>query len=287
MEDKLLRGVSPDGMIRVSAITAPEMVEKARQIHHTLPLATAALGRALMAASMMGDDLKQDSGSLTLQFKGNGPLGAITVVSDANGNVRGYLQNPAALLPLREDGKLNVGAGVGEGVLTVIKDLGEKEPFSGKIPLQNGEIAQDIAAYFAMSEQIPTVCAVGVLVDVDQKVKQAGGYLLQLLPNADEEAAVGLENRVIALPTLTGMLDSGMSMDVIINELIPGFVASACHPVEYRCACSKERVERALISLGKEELVHLAGEQEQTEVTCQFCDRVYLFSEKELKALIK
>jgi len=287
MGDRLIRGVSPAGTIRAAAVTARDMVERARQIHQTLPLATAALGRALMAASMMGDDLKQEGASLTLQLKGDGPLGAITVVSDVCGNARGYLQNPAAELPLRADGKLNVGAGVGEGVLTVIKDLGEKEPFSGKIPLQNGEVAQDIAAYFAMSEQIPTVCALGVLVDIDQTVKHAGGYLIQLLPNADEETAVRLENRVIALPTLTAMLDSGLSMESILRKLIPGFQPSACHPVEYRCACSKERVERALISLGKQELLRLAGEQEQTEVTCQFCDRVYHFTKKELLSLIK
>ena len=197
MKDFLVRGMTADGFVKITAVQTTQLVERARQIHKTLPLATAALGRTLTAVSMMGNELKYDKGSVTLQLKGDGPLGAITTVGDSNGNVRGYLQNPAAALPLRADGHLNVGAGVGrDGVLTVIKDIGEREPFTGRIELQSGEIAEDVAAYYVLSEQIPTVCALGVLVDRDQSVKCAGGYLLQLLPGAPAGLVDLLEYRV-------------------------------------------------------------------------------------------
>ena len=222
-QDFLVRGMTGDGFVRIAAVQTTNMVERMRRIHKTLPLATAALGRTLTAASMMGSELKDANGSVTLQIRGNGPLGAITAVSDSRGYVRGYLQNPAANLPLRADGHLDVGGGVGrEGILTVIKDIGEGEPFSGKIELYSGEIAEDIAAYYLLSEQIPTVCALGVLVDRDQTVRCAGGYLLQLLPGAPEGLIDLLEYRVADVGSVTACLDKGMDMRQVAQELLYG-----------------------------------------------------------------
>lgn len=287
-QDFLVRGMTGDGFVRIAAVQTTNMVERMRQIHKTLPLATAALGRTLTAASMMGSELKDANGSVTLQIRGNGPLGAITAVSDSRGYVRGYLQNPAANLPLRADGHLDVGGGVGrEGILTVIKDIGEGEPFSGKIELYSGEIAEDIAAYYLLSEQIPTVCALGVLVDRDQTVRCAGGYLLQLLPGAPEGLIDLLEYRVADVGSVTACLDKGMDMRQVAQELLYGMDLRLMEeqPVGYECKCSRNKVASALVSLGRDELDRLIREEEKIDVTCQFCDKIYTFTRKDLETL--
>lgn len=287
-QDFLVRGMTGDGFVRIAAVQTTNMVERMRQIHKTLPLATAALGRTLTAASMMGSELKDANGSVTLQIRGNGPLGAITAVSDSRGYVRGYLQNPAANLPLRADGHLDVGGGVGrEGILTVIKDIGEGEPFSGKIELYSGEIAEDIAAYYLLSEQIPTVCALGVLVDRDQTVRCAGGYLLQLLPGAPEGLIDLLEYRVADVGSVTACLDKGMDMRQVAQELLYGMDLRLMEeqPVGYECKCSRNKVASALVSLGRDELDRLIREEEKIDVTCQFCDKIYAFTRKDLETL--
>ena len=290
MKDFLVRGMTADGYVKITAVQTTELTERMRRIHKTLPLATAALGRSLAAVSMMGNELKYENGSVTLQIRGGGPLGAITAVSDSEGNVRGYLQNPAALLPLRADGHLDVGGGVGrDGVLTVIKDIGEREPFTGKIELQSGEIAEDVAAYYVISEQIPTVCALGVLVGEDQSVKCAGGYLLQLMPGAPEGLIDLLEYRIAESGSVTGNLSKGMNMRQVVEELLDGMGLELMeeHPIAYECKCSRRKVESALISLGRKELDQLIAEGKEISVTCQFCDSVYTFTPAELETLRK
>ena len=290
MKDFLVRGMTADGYVKITAVQTTELTERMRRIHKTLPLATAALGRSLAAVSMMGNELKYENGSVTLQIRGGGPLGAITAVSDSEGNVRGYLQNPAALLPLRADGHLDVGGGVGrDGVLTVIKDIGEREPFTGKIELQSGEIAEDVAAYYVISEQIPTVCALGVLVGEDQSVKCAGGYLLQLMPGAPEGLIDLLEYRIAESGSVTGNLSKGMTMRQVVEELLDGMGLELMeeHPIAYECKCSRRKVESALISLGRKELDQLIAENKEISVTCQFCDSVYAFTPQELETLRK
>ena len=283
MADRIVRAISTDGMVQAAAICSRGLTERARQIHKTLPVATAALGRTLAAASMMGNALKSDGASLTLQFKGGGPLGTVLAVSDNEGNVRGYVTNPHVDLPLRPDGKLDVGAAVGhEGTLTVIKDLHMKEPYVGTIDLLGGEIAEDVAGYFVESEQIPTACALGVLVDRDQSVKAAGGYLIQLMSGAGEDG-------IMAAGPVSALLDKNDDPEQLLRDVMSDFdlkVLETC-PVSYRCYCSRERVERALISLGRDELEQMLSEQGGCQLTCQFCDAVYDFSAEDLKGLLK
>ena len=289
MEDKIVRVLAKGAPVKASAITARALVERARQIHKTLPTATAALGRALMACSMMGNQLKEDNGAVTLQIKGGGPLGSITAVSDSQGNVRGYVQNPEVDLPLKAPGKLDVGRAVGaDGSLTVIKDLGLKEPYVGSIGLLSGEIADDVTAYFAESEQIPSACALGVLVDTDQSILCAGGYLIQLLPGADEKVISSVEQGVLRAGPVTSVLKEGASALELVKQVLSGFELEVVEesPVEYRCYCSRDRVTRALISIGREELRALIKEQGKAELTCQFCDKVYDYSREELEALL-
>jgi len=291
-KDFIVRGMTRDGFIKAVAVQSTELVEHARQIHQTLPLGTAALGRALSAASMMGDEIKDPNGSITLQFRGDGPLGSIVAVSDSEGNVRGYVQNPACDIPRKAPGKLNVGAGVGAGVLTVIKDIGEKEPFAGKVELLSGEIAEDIAYYYYASEQLPTICALGVLVDVDQSVKQAGGYMIQLLPGAPEEIVFILEERVkeeaAAGRTVTSMMEQGMDAKAILEYMLDrmGYEELYQHEVSYECKCSRDKVEAAILSVGREELKRLYEEEETVKVTCQFCDKEYVFTKEEIGEML-
>lgn len=287
--DKLVRAITADGMVKAVAVSTRELTERARQIHTTLPVATAALGRTLAAASMMGNALKDPNASLTLQIKGGGPLGTVLAVSDCQGNVRGYVQEPHVDLPLRPDGKLDVGTAVGsEGSLVVIKDLGMKEPYVGSVALLGGEIAEDLAAYFVESEQIPTACALGVLVDRDQSVKTAGGYIIQLLPGAGEDIITKVEGGVLAAGPVTALLEQNSDPEALLRTVLSDFEVEILEttPIEYRCYCSRERVERALISLGREELESILAEQGGCELTCQFCDTIHTFTGDELRELI-
>ena len=288
MSDQLIRAISQDGLIKVSAVSTRDLTERARQIHKTLPVATAALGRLLAGASMMGNALKEEAASLTLQIKGGGPLGTLLAVSDHEGNVRGTVENPAVDIPLREDGKLDVGEAVGtQGTLTVIRDLRMKEPYVGSVGLLWGEIAEDIALYFVESEQIPTACGLGVLVDRDQSVLSAGGYLVQLLPGAGEETAERLEASLRAAGPVTELLKADPDPEALLHAALPGLALEVLEkrPIAYRCDCSRERMERALISLGREELRAMIDEQGSAELTCRFCDNVQRFSREELEAL--
>ena len=289
MRDEIVRAITADGLVKAAAITGRDLVERARNIHTLLPVATAALGRTLMAASLMGDAMKIDGSSLTLQIKGGGPLGTILAVSDEAGNVRGYVQNPHVELMEKAPGKLDVGRAVGEtGSLTVIKDLGMKEPYVGTIDLLSGEIADDIAAYFVESEQIPTACALGVLVGTDQSVTAAGGYLIQLLPGAEEEAISRIEEGVRRVGSVSHVLEGGLDGEGLLRAVLGDFSLEILekHPVEYRCYCSRDRVTRALISMGRRELKSLIEEQGQAELTCQFCDKVYRYTRAELEELL-
>lgn len=289
MKDCLVRAISTDGAVKATAVTTRAMTERARQIHRTTPVATAALGRALAGASMMGNALKGAGASLTLRIKGDGPLGAVLAVSDAEGNARGYVQNPGVDLPPRDDGKLDVGGAVGRrGTLTVVKDLRMKEPYVGTVDLLGGEIAEDIAAYFAESEQIPTACGLGVLVDRDRSVLAAGGYLIQLLPGASEDTIAKVEGGIYAAPSVTTLLKDDPDPANLLRAVLSDFELEILEtePVEYRCTCSRERTERALLSLGAAELEAMRRERGGAELTCQFCDRVYAFSDEELGGMI-
>ena len=290
MADRIVRAISTDGMVQAAAICSRDLTERVRQIHKTLPVATAALGRTLAAASIMGNALKSDGASLTLQFKGGGPLGTVLAVSDNEGNVRGYVTNPHVDIPLRKDGKLDVGTAVGhEGTLTVIKDLHMKEPYVGTIDLLGGEIAEDVAGYFVESEQIPTACALGVLVDRDQSVKAAGGYLIQLMPGAAEDTIAKVEGGIMAAGAVSAILEKNDDPEAMLRTVMSDFdlkILETC-PVEYRCYCSRERVERALISLGRTELEQMLSEQGGCQLTCQFCDAVYEFTAEDIQRLLK
>lgn len=289
MSDKIVRAISTDGFVKATAVSTRNLTERARNIHHTLPVATAALGRALAAASMMGNALKEDGASVSLQFRGGGPLGTVLVVSDNEGNVRGTVDHPETDLPLRADGKLDVGGAVGhEGTVTVIRDLNMKQPYVGSVGLMGGEIAEDLAAYFVESEQIPTACGLGVLVDRDQSVRTAGGYLIQILPGAGEDVISRVEGSLLAAGAVTALLEKYPDPAELLRAALSDFKLELLEesPVEYRCTCSKERMERALISMGAAELRSLIDEQGGAELTCRFCDRVQTFTRTELEALL-
>ncbi|MBR7081384.1 MAG: Hsp33 family molecular chaperone HslO [Oscillospiraceae bacterium] len=286
--DKIVRAISEDGLVKIAVADTRGIVERARNIHKTLPVITAALGRTLTAASIIGNDLKSGGASVTVRINGGGPAGTVLAVSDNEGNVRGYVQVTAVDLPLRGDGKLDVGAAVGkDGTLTVIKDIGLKEPYVGSVRIVSGEIAEDFTLYFTESEQTPSAVALGVLVDTDQSVLAAGGYVAQLMPGAADDIAARLEENVIKAGAITGMLQSGMSAEQIAEKVLAGFsprILSA-EPVEYRCACSRDKVVAALLSIGKAELEDMASSGENTEITCQFCDKIYSFTPDEIGRL--
>lgn len=289
IQDHIVRAITKDGFVKAMAISSTNLVERARNIHKTTPTATAALGRVLTAASMMGNLQKVDNGALTLQVKGGGPLGTILATSDATGNVRGYVHNPSITLLEKYAGKLDVGAAVGkEGMLTVIRDLQMKEPYIGSVALVSGEIADDVTAYFAQSEQTPTACALGVLVDTDQSVKVAGGYLIQLLPGTPDEVIDKLEAGIQKAGAVTPMLDEGLSPEEILRRVLADFKTEILEttPVEYRCYCSRERVLQTLVTIGKKDLQELVEEHKPIRVECQFCDNVYEFSPQELQTLL-
>ena len=285
---KVVRTISADASVTATAIDAKDIVGRIEQIHGTSAVVTAALGRLSIAASLMGMGLKGKNDSLTLRLNGDGPTGALIAVADGLGNVKSYVCNPIVELPLNKYGKLDVAGAVGKnGTLSVVKDLGLKEPYSGQVPIVSGEIAEDIASYFAISEQIPTVCGLGVLVNPDLTVKAAGGYLIQLLPFADEACIDVLEKNVNSLPSVTQMLTSGMTAEDIAMRVLEGLEPNILDEfdAEYRCDCSRERVERALISIGVKELNAMADEQETSQVCCHFCDKKYKFTRGEIRSL--
>ena len=290
MNDYLVRGMTMDGFVKVVAIRSTQLVRRGAEIQKTTPNATAAFGRALTAASMMGNTQKVENGSMTLQIRGGGPIGTITVVSDPEGNVRGCVTEPRVPLVEKYPGKLDVGATVGTGgTLTVIRDLQMKEPYIGSIQLVSGEIADDITAYFAQSEQTPTACALGVLVDRDCSVKVAGGYLIQLLPGAPEEVVDKLEAGIQRAGAVTKMLEAEMTPEDILGSVCGdlGVVFLETVPVLYKCYCTRHRVEAALISLGRKELEEIRDEGKAFPVECQFCDTVYTFTPEDLEKLLK
>ena len=290
MNDYLVRGMSMDGFVKVVAIRSTELVRRGAQIQDTTPNATAAFGRALTAASMMGNMQKVENGSMTLQIRGGGPIGTITVVSDPEGNVRGCVTEPHVPLVEKYPGKLDVGATVGtDGTLTVIRDLQMKEPYIGSTELISGEIGDDVTAYFAQSEQTPTACALGVLVDRDQSVKVAGGYLVQLLPGAPDDVIDKVEEGIKRAGAVTKMLEQGMTPEEILTEVCGdlGVLFFENEPVCYKCYCSRERVTSALISLGKKELSEIAAEEKIFPVECQFCDTVFRFTPDDVKNILK
>lgn len=284
----IISALAADGSVLCHAIDSTDIAARAEQLHRTSATVTAALGRLLTAASLMGCMLKGRDDSLTLRLKGDGPAGVVVAVSDAGGNVRGYVENPVVELPLNRHGKLDVAGAVGRsGSLFVMRDLGLKEPYVSQSPIVSGEIAEDITHYYAVSEQIPTVCALGVLVNPDLTVRHAGGFLVQLLPGAPESAIGRLEQTLESLPAVTRMLEDGMSPEEIARRTLEEFDPDVTgnRPVEYRCNCSRKRVEWALLSLGREELTQMAEEQPVTEVDCHFCNKKYRYSPEELRIL--
>ncbi|MCD7838283.1 MAG: Hsp33 family molecular chaperone HslO [Clostridiales bacterium] len=290
MADELVRVITTDGAVMAAAVSGREIVAEAQRIHGTSSVATAALGRTLLAASMMGNQMKGADNSVTIQIRGGGPIGQITCVAGADGYVRGCVSDPRVYLPPRENGKLDVGGAVGtDGSLTVIKDLGMKEPYVGSVPLVSGEIAEDITAYYAASEQTPTACALGVLVDSrDQHVYAAGGFLVQLLPGADDAAVDKVERGIEKLGYVTRHFEEGETPLELVMEALSEFDVEVLEtvPVGYRCTCSRERFGRALLTLGKEELTSMAVEQGGAEIKCRFCNQVYRFSKEELEEMI-
>ncbi len=286
-QDYLVRATAANAQIRAFAVRSGNTVEEARKAHHTTPVATAALGRLMSGALMMGDMLKNKEDLLTIRVDGDGPLGGILVTADREGNVKGYVKNEAVLIPNRADNHLDVGGAVGKGTLTVIRDMGLKEPYTGQIPLYSGEIADDLTYYFAESEQIPSSVALGVLVSGKGQVAQSGGFLIQLMPGAEEEVISTLENRLKGIRTITEMLSEGMGPEDMLNTVLNGLdvAFNGRQNVRFYCNCSRERVERALMLLGRKELEGMVSDGEDTELKCHFCNKAYHFSSEELKKL--
>lgn len=287
---KIVRCISQMGDLTVMAVDTTDIVQRAHEIHSTSKVASAALGRLLTAASMMGDVLKGEDSSVTLRINGGGPVGSVIAVSDSMGNVRGYIGDANVELPLNSKGKLDVAGAVGtDGFVTVIKDLGMKEPYIGQTPIVTGEIAEDMTSYFASSEQTPTVCALGVLVNSETKdIIKAGGFIIQLLPTAMEDTIEKVERCIKDVPPVTTMLTDGLSVEEICRKVLPEFQLDVLdsQEVEYKCTCTKDRVEKALISTGVEALEEMA-EDEETEISCNFCDKKFIFTSDEIKAIIK
>ena len=287
---KLVRTISHEGGVICLAVDSTDAIARMEQVHKTSAVITAAEGRLLTAASIMGTLLKSKNDSITLRMEGNGPVGHLIAVGDGSGNVKGYMTNPVVELPLNEKGKLDVAGAVGtDGFLYVIRDMGMKEPYIGQVPIVSGEIAEDITSYYAISEQIPTVCGLGVLVNPDLSVKAAGGFLVQLLPGALDEEIDRLEENIRNLKPVSKMIEEGMTPQEIAFKVLEGFEPEVLDKYEmgYVCDCCRDRVERALMSIGKAELKKMAEEEEQVEVGCQFCDKKYVFTRHQLKELAK
>jgi len=286
----ILRGTSKNHGIRIFAADTTSMVEEARRLHNTSPVASAALGRALTASSIMGIMMKGDNDKLTLSINGKGPLGTIVCVADSKGTVKGYVSNPLVDIPTRADGKLDVGSAVGiNGLVTIIKDMGMKEPYTGQYPLVNGEIAEDLTAYYAYSEQQPSAIALGVLVDVDYSIKAAGGFIVQLMPDAEEKDIDILEKNLSQITSVSHLIDDGKTPEDLINLVLKDLEPMIYEkiPVSYKCDCSRERIEKALISIGKKDLDEIIKEDKLAEISCHFCNTVYHFNEAELIDLRK
>lgn len=282
------RAIDSMGLVRVSFIDSRDIVQKAYEIHKTSPVATAALGRSLTMAALIGSGMKSPQDTVSTIIKGDGPLGSIICTADGKGNVKGCVTNPLVDIPLKKNGKLDVSGAIGKGSLAVTMDLGLKEPYVGQVPLVSGEIAEDFTYYYAKSQQIPTAVSLGVLVDRDYSVKQAGGLFVQLMPGCDDETAALIEKNFTELPSVTTMLEDGMSLDLIITSVMAGLFFKDLDDVEfnYNCDCSREKIEKALISLGEKELLAMINEDHGAEVTCRFCPEVYKFSELELVNLL-
>ncbi len=288
MSDYIVRAMAGNGQIRAFAATTKELTEKARQIHNTSPVATAALGRLMCAGAMMGATMKGERDLTTLSIKGDGPLGGLTVTADSKGGVKGYVNNPSFVNPANFYGKFDVGGAIGYGTLTVIKDIGLKEPYSGQVGLMTGEIAEDLTYYFATSEQVPTSVGLGVLMNKENTVRQAGGFIIQLMPFADDETVDKLEARINEISSVTTMLDEGMTPEDILKYILGdmGLVITEKTDVEYRCNCSKERVRKAIISIGKKDIKEMVDDNKPIEVNCHFCNTNYEFSVEELKEML-
>ena len=289
MKDYIVRATAADDQIRAFAITSRGLVEEARTRHNTSPVATAALGRLLSAGAMMGAMMKGDQDLLTLQIKCSGPIQGLTVTADAKGNVKGFVENPEVMLPPNSKGKLDVGGALDLGILTVIKDMGLKEPYSGQTELKTGEIAEDLTYYFANSEQVPSSVGLGVLMDKDNTVRQAGGFIIQLMPFTDEKVIDALEKKLSSVKSVTSMLDAGMTPEDILQELLGEFGVEITEKTETRfaCNCSKERMEKALISIGRKELNEMIQEGKPIEMNCHFCNKHYPVTVEELKGLLE
>ena len=287
MSDYIVRASAADAQIRAFACTAREVAETARRAHNTSPVVTAALGRLLSAGAMMGVMLKGEQDILTLQISGDGPAGGLTVTADSHGNVKGYANVPDVILPANAVGKLDVAGAIGKGSLRVIKDMGLKEPYVGQTLLQTGEIAEDLTYYFAASEQVPSSVGLGVLMERDNTVKQAGGFIVQMMPFAEEEVIGRLEENLSGITSVTALLEEGKTPEQILGQLLAGLNMEITDtiPTAFVCGCSKERVEKALISIGKEELKDMISDGKEIEVNCHFCNRNYCFSVEELKGL--
>ena len=291
--DYMYSAVAAGGLVRVIGAETSVLTERAREIHNTTPVATAALGRVLTATAMLSKSLKNEADTMTVQFKGNGPLGLAVAVTDSRANVRGYVTNPACDLPLNNRGKLDVGGAIGKGYLNIIKDMGLKEPYSGTIPLVSGEVAEDISCYLAVSEQVPSVVSLGVLVgpgeDGQNHVICSGGFILQLMPGAPENLISELEKRVNALAPVTRLLSAGQTIRNILDTLLEGYDVTNAEesPCAYRCACSREKMARALISLGRNEIREILDTQGSAELTCQFCGARHYFEKEELSGLLQ
>lgn len=289
MGDYIVRATAANSQIRAFAATTKELVEYARAAHNTSPVATAALGRLLTAGSMMGVMMKGDKDLLTLQIHANGPIEGITVTADSKGNVKGYVGNPNVVIHANDKGKLDVAGAVGIGFMNIIKDMGLKEPYLGQTELQTSEIAEDLTYYFATSEQVPSSVGLGVLMEKDNTVKQAGGFILQLMPFTEEEVISKLEDNLKHVISVTGMLEEGKTPEQILETLLEGFDIEINDriPTQFHCNCSKERVEKALISIGKKEIKEMIDEGKEIELNCHFCNKNYLFSVEELKRIYR
>lgn len=290
MADYIVNAITSNGAIRVVAADTTELCNRAQEIHKMSPTAAAALGRTLTAAAIMGSMLKSAEDSLTIQLNGGGPIGKVVAVGDGNANVKGYVGNPLVDLPLNDKGKLDVGGAIGrDGMLGIIRDLGLKEPYVGQVPLVNGEVAEDLTQYYATSEQLPTAVALGVLVDVDYTIKAAGGFILQVLPGAYDEDIDNVERTIQSISSVTEMLSNGKKPEDIVEQLLSDYEIEYFDnvPTKYECDCSRDRTDRALISLGKDELTKIIGEDGKAEITCHFCDNVYKYTKEELETLLE